>query len=452
MSGSGGLSVGYEFDEVGNLKTLRNGNQTDPPLRRFGYDALGRLLDSKDGSTSAVLQAYTYDKTGNRTSATIGASTSTYSYPTTNHRLNSVGATGRSYDANGNTLSIGTKAYVYNELNRMSQVKSGSTVLMNYAYNGKGEQVRKLVGGTSTYSLYDEASHWVGDYDSAGTSTQQVIWQGDLPVGLLATTASGQALHYIEADALGTPRVVVDPTRGASGAAVWRWDLSGEAFGTTAPNQDPDGDTTAFVFDMRFAGQRFDSVSGMNFNYFRDYDPSAGRYSQSDPIGLIGGISTYGYVDGNPLIGIDPMGLAAEAIWFERNGNGTFYQGSVNYVSPKGTFTIATHGRLDTVTVRGPDGKSVSGQRAWELIRDEYTKGKYKRIRVAACEAGRKIDGRSFADDLAKWSRQPVEATPLEVGFPANGKIFIGVEAPQNSSKAIPLPGAKWRMYSPYGN
>lgn len=313
VSGSGGLSVGYAFDEVGNLKTLRNGNQTDPPLRRFGYDALGRLLDSNDGSTSAVLQAYGYDKTGNRTSATVGAATTAYSYPATNHRLTTAGTMARTYDANGNTLSIGTKTYIYNEQNRISQVKSGATVLMNYAYNAKGEQVRKFVGSTSTYSLYYESGHWIGDYDSTGTPMQQVIWLGDLPVGLLATTALGQALHYIEADALGTPRVVVDPTRGASGTAIWRWDLSGEAFGTTAPNQDPDSDATAFVFDMRFAGQRYDAVSGLTQNYFRDYEAATGRYVQSDPIGLNGGINTYGYVGGNSLTRIDPFGLAQPA-------------------------------------------------------------------------------------------------------------------------------------------
>jgi RHS repeat-associated protein len=310
VSGSNGLSVGYEFDEVGNLKTLRNGNQTDPPLRAYHYDALDRLLDSSDGSTN-VLQAYTYDKAGNRTSATIGASTNTYSYPATNHRLNSVGATGRSYDANGNTLSIGTKTYVYNEQNRMSQVKTGTTVQMNYVYNASGEQVRKFVGSTSTYSLYDEAGRWIGDYDNAGTPTQQAIWMGDLPVGLLADTAAGQTLHYIEADALGTPRVVFDPTHGASGAVVWRWDLTGEAFGTAAPNQDPDGDVTAFVFDMRFPGQRYDAATQLNYNYYRDsYEAGTGRYSQSDPIGLGGGISTYAYFGGNPLTRIDPMGLA----------------------------------------------------------------------------------------------------------------------------------------------
>ena len=54
----------------------------------------------------------------------------------------------------------------------------------------------------------------------------------------------------------------------------------------------------------------FDQETNLHYTYFRDcYDPATGRYCQSDPIGLEGGINTYLYVGGNPLTRIDPNGL-----------------------------------------------------------------------------------------------------------------------------------------------
>jgi RHS repeat-associated protein len=60
---------------------------------------------------------------------------------------------------------------------------------------------------------------------------------------------------------------------------------------------------------LRFQGQQFDGETNLNYNYFRDYDPATGRYDESDPIGLGGGINTYSYVFSSPLQFADPFGL-----------------------------------------------------------------------------------------------------------------------------------------------
>jgi RHS repeat-associated protein len=88
---------------------------------------------------------------------------------------------------------------------------------------------------------------------------------------------------------------------------VWRWDNL-DPFGANLPNENPSG-LGNFTCNLRLPGQYFDRETKLHYNYFRDYDPGIGRYVESDPIGLSGGINTYGYVGGNPISRSDPSGL-----------------------------------------------------------------------------------------------------------------------------------------------
>lgn len=144
------------------------------------------------------------------------------------------------------------------------------------------------------YSLTAKAT------DNLGASTTSAA----VPV---AVTANTPKLYDIHADHLNTPRVITD----ATGTEVWRWDSA--PFGETLPNEQPANQQTKFVFNQRFPGQYYDVETNLHYNYFRDYDPSSGRYVESDPIGLDGGINTYSYGFANSLIFIDALGLQVYA-------------------------------------------------------------------------------------------------------------------------------------------
>ena len=119
---------------------------------------------------------------------------------------------------------------------------------------------------------------------------------GGLITVLSVTGAQATDIRYFHNDHLGTPQVMTDENQTVV------WDAEYDPFGKATLNAE------SVTNNVRFPGQYYDEETGLHYNYFRTYDPSTGRYITSDPIGLNGGISTYGYVGQNPLIRIDPTG------------------------------------------------------------------------------------------------------------------------------------------------
>jgi RHS repeat-associated protein len=130
-----------------------------------------------------------------------------------------------------------------------------------------------------------------------------LIYLVDAVVGLVQAAAGAPELYFVHVDHVGTPRLISD----AANQSVWRWDQQ-EPFGINVPDENPSG-LGPFEFSLRFPGQYFDSETNVHYNYHRQYDPSLGRYLQSDPIGLASGINPYLYAAANPLSFIDSLGL-----------------------------------------------------------------------------------------------------------------------------------------------
>ncbi len=144
-----------------------------------------------------------------------------------------------------------------------------------------------------------------GNYSLTAVATNDAGTSATSAAVTIAVNSGVAQIYYIHPDHLNTPRLIADST----GTTVWRWD-QGEPFGNDIPNGDPSNTGNAFDFPLRFPGQYFDRETGLSFNVFRDYDPAIGRYVESDPIGLGGGLNSYVYVGSNPLSLTDPFGLA----------------------------------------------------------------------------------------------------------------------------------------------
>ncbi|MEP5764318.1 MAG: RHS repeat-associated core domain-containing protein [Halieaceae bacterium] len=144
--------------------------------------------------------------------------------------------------------------------------------------------------GLSSVRIDDEANGYVV------ADGIRIRW-ADTAANQARLASAGSQLVYFHNDHLGTPQLITDQNQ----QVVWQGDYLpfGEVEQAVSTIDNP----------IRFPGQYYDQETGLHYNYFRDYDPSLGWYVQSDPIGLTGGLNTYGYSYQNPIRFTDPFGL-----------------------------------------------------------------------------------------------------------------------------------------------
>ncbi len=295
---SGIQNLNYLFDKNDNITKITNGYNSGS-TQTYTYDELNRLKTA--ASTATGTMSYNYDSVGNRTRSYKNSAIQDYYYYKSDSNqldrtVNNKGVTSNvSYNNNGHTQTKSGATFNYNTENRLSShVKSGVTT--SFKHNALGQRVIKS-GGSSGYNYYyyDEAGQLIAEYALTGKIWKEYIYLHGQVVGY----ARNGVLYYVHNDHLGRAERITNSSKGT----VWK-----------ANNNDFDRVVTTNSiggYNLGFPGQYWDQETGLYYNYFRDYDPSMGRYIQSDPIGLAAGVNTYGYVYQNPARYIDPLGLDA---------------------------------------------------------------------------------------------------------------------------------------------
>ena len=319
-SASGPAPLSFTYDAAGH--TTATGKHL------LIYDARGRLSQVINPANSALLASYQINALGQRVQKTAGTSPArVFLYDSAGHLIGEAGAAGRplwDYIWLGD-LPVAWVSVDQDEDGVADEADNCISVANPNQRDVDGDGIGEMCDGdVNRDGRVDDADALViqqcvvrlrpceakydvdGDGRASASDALRVAYRKGLPPGPSGPRgeAAEAQMLYVYPDHLGTPRVVAD----AQNRVRWRWDNS-DAFGANVASEDPDGDFLKLAYPLRFAGQYFDRETGRHYNYHRDYDPGTGRYIQSDPAGLAGGINLYAYAGGNPIAAKDPKGL-----------------------------------------------------------------------------------------------------------------------------------------------
>ncbi|WP_370387697.1 RHS repeat-associated core domain-containing protein [Snodgrassella alvi] len=337
LRSQGQLNTEFKYDRNSRLqhKQTRRGHNTILPDiltdRRYQYDNLDRLVSKKH--TRQGQTDYHYDRTGRIESCRNQAYWETLQYDAAanllDKRRNEDSSTDNqnlvrfnqllhfrglqyTYDAHGRTHSkqtaSGTQYYHYDAEHRLTEVrieKLNHTERYGYVYDALGRRIEKHQIDRAGKACNRTHFLWDGLRMIQETRTDRsksvYIYTDESGYEPLArvetTTGTEQKVLYYHTDVNGAPEELTDE----DGHIVWAcsYQLWGKPIQEIEHSQ--------IQQNLRYQGQYLDRETGLHYNTFRYYDPDIGRFTQPDPIGLLGGFNLYQYAP-NSLMWIDPWG------------------------------------------------------------------------------------------------------------------------------------------------
>ncbi|WAT14759.1 RHS repeat-associated core domain-containing protein [Xanthomonas fragariae] len=295
-------------NHVQTAYTYNNANQvTGLAWGKAGQAALGSLGYGYNSVGQLVAQ------TGTHASQSLPPASSGNSFDD-NNRQTKANNVALSYDESGHLLNDGSRKYVWDDRDRLSEIQQGGTTIASFSYDALGRRTVKTEGGTSTQYLYDGEDVV---QETQGSTVNPILTGLGIDQRYARNDTGGRT--YFLTDQLGSTRLLTN----AAGGVVQRYEY--DPYGATAQS------STAYTNPYQYTGREKDS-SGLYYYRARYYQPQLGRFISEDPIGLAGGANSYVYVGSAPTIFIDPLGLD-RVVTYQNLGFTAYYDNKGNYVN-----------------------------------------------------------------------------------------------------------------------